>query len=356
LNIAKRKIVVRFNQWYDPAMAARFEREPDIELRTVDRDGDAELVWPHLAQAHAFQVSSAKDELPRHWFVTEAMLERCPNLLCVSSNGAGYDTIDVAACTRAGVLVVNQAGGNAQSVAEHAIGLMIDVSRRISENDRLLRSQRGYTREEIMGNEMSGKVLGIVGIGHIGTRVAKLARAFDMQVLAVDPYLTEEEITRRGATPASFEDVLAQSDFVSLHCPRDRDTVKMMNQAAFARMKNGAIFITTARGGIHDESALLEALRSGHLYGAGLDVWEKEPPPLDHPLLQLRNVVATYHTAGVTHQARRNMATYAAEQIVGILKGGHPPRLINPDVWPVYARRFEAIIGTRAQPEVVDAD
>ena len=354
--MSKRKIVVRFNQWYDPAMAERFAREPDIELRTVERQGDPALVWPHLSQAHAFQVSSAKDELPRQWFVTAELLERCPDLLCVSSNGAGYDTIDVTACTRAGVLVVNQAGGNAQSVAEHTIGLMIDVSRRISESDRLLRSERGYTREDIMGNEISGKVLGIIGIGHIGTRVAKLARAFDMEVLAVDPYLTEEEIARRGAVAASFENLLTRSDFVSLHCPRDRDTLKMMDQAAFSRMKKGSIFITTARGGIHDESALLDALTSGHLYGAGLDVWEKEPPPLDHPLLKQRNVVATYHTAGVTYQARRNMATYAAEQIVGILKGGHPPRLINPEVWPAYVKRFEAIMGTRAQPEVVDQD
>jgi len=353
---AKRKVVVRFNQWYDPAMEARFAREADIELRTVDRTGDPDLVWPHLSQANAFQVSSAKDELPKHWFVTESLLARCPDLLCVSSNGAGYDTIDVAACTRAGVLVVNQAGGNAQSVAEHAIGLMLDVTRRISENDRLLRAERGFSREDIMGKEMSGKTVGLVGLGHIGTRVAKLARAFDMEVLAVDPYLTEEEIGRRGARATTFEELLERSDFVSLHCPRDQDTMKMMNAKAFARMKKGAVFVTTARGGIHDEGALLEALTSGHLYGAGLDVWDKEPPPLDHPLLKQRNVVATYHTAGVTGEARRNMATYAAEQIVGILKGGRPPRLINPDVWPAYTKRFEAVMGSRAQTEVVDLD
>lgn len=353
---AKRKLVVRFNQWYDPAMEARLAREPDIELRTVEREGDPELVWPHLSQAHAFQVSSAKDELPRQWFVTEGLLARCPNLLCVSSNGAGYDTIDVAACTRAGVLVVNQAGGNAQSVAEHAIGLMLDVTRRISENDRLLRTERGFSREDIMGREMSGKVLGLIGVGHIGSRVAKLAKAFEMQVLAVDPYLTEEELERRGAKATPFDELLARSDFVSVHCPRDQDTLKMMNASAFARMKKGAIFITTARGGIHDEAALLEALTSGHLSGAGLDVWDKEPPPLDHPLLKQRNVVATYHTAGVTNEARRNMATFAAEQIVGILKGGRPPRLINPEVWPAYAKRFQATMGARTQTEVVDPD
>ena len=183
-------------------------------------------MWPHLAEAHAFQVSSAKDELPRHWFATAELLARCPELLCVSSNGAGYDTVDVAACTRAGVLVVNQSGGNAQAVAEHAIGLMLDLTRRITENDRRLRHERGYSREDIMGREISGKTLGLVGIGHIGGRVAKLAQAFGMTVLAFDPYLTEEEIGRRGATAVSMDELLARSDFVSLHCPRDHDSLQ----------------------------------------------------------------------------------------------------------------------------------
>ncbi len=352
----QRKIVVRFNQWYNPVMEERFRREPDIELATVDRDGPDEGVWPDLSRAHAFQVSSAKDELPRRWFVTPELLARCPELLVVSSNGAGYDTVDVPACTKAGVLVVNQAGGNAQSVAEHTIGLMLDVTRRISENDRLLRRERGFSREDVMGHEMSGKTVGIVGIGHIGSRVAKLARAFDMTVLAIDPYLTEEEIARRGASPVTKDQLLERSDFVSLHCPRNKDTLGMMGADAFARMKEGAIFVSTARGGIHNEAALLKALESEHLRGAGLDVWDKEPPPLDHPLLQLDNVAATYHTAGVTHEARRNMALFAAEQIVGVLKGGRPPRLINPEVWPTYAARFEAILRTPVQALSDDTD
>lgn len=123
----------------------------------------------------------------------------------------------------------------------------------------------------------------------------------------------------------------------------------MINEHALRKMKRGATFITTARGGIHDEAALLDALRSGHLAGAGLDVWDREPPPLDHPLLKLDNVIASFHTAGVTHEARRNMAAIAAEQIVGTLKGGRPPRLINPEVWPVYAERFEALLGVPVQ-------
>jgi D-3-phosphoglycerate dehydrogenase len=345
------KIVVRFNLWYHPAMEERFAREPDIELRTCDLRGPEDKAWADLAEAHAYQISAARDELPRRWFATSELLERCPRLLCVSTTGAGYDTVDVAACTKAGVLVVNQAGGNAQSVAEHAVALMLDVSRRISEGDRLLRRERGFSREDVMGREMSGKVVGLVGIGHIGRIVAALARAFGMTVLAYDPYLTEEEIARRGAASVTLDALLEQSDFVSLHCPRDESTLGMMDARAFARMKKGAVFVTTARGGIHDEAALLDALRSGHLTGAGLDVWDKEPPPLDHPLLQQENVVASYHTAGVTPEARRNMWALAAEQIVGILKGGRPPRLINPEVWPAHARRFEAIMGAHVQPE-----
>ena len=353
---ATRKIVVRFDVWYDTSMALRLGREPDIELRTCARSGGDEAAWSALAQAHAYQISSAKDELPGHWFASRALLARCPNLLCVSASGAGYDTVDVAACTEAGVLVVNQAGANAQSVAEATLGFMLDVSRRISECDRRLRRERGFSREDVMGHEISGRVLGVVGIGHIGTRVAALARAFGLDVLAFDPYLTEEEIARRGARSVGFEQLLERSDFVSLHCPRDRDTMRMMDARAFGRMKQGAVFVTTARGGIHDEVALVDALRSGHLGGAGIDVWDVEPPPLEHPLLKFENVVATFHTAGVTHEARRNTASYAAEQLVGILKGGRPPRLINPEVWPAYAKRFEAILGAHVRPGAPDAE
>src|SRR5690606_25326626 len=156
-------------------------------------------------------------------------------------------------------------------------------------------------------------------IGEVGKRVAALARAFGMQVLATDPFVTPEEVARRGARSVPFERLLAESDFVSLHCPRDAGTLGMMDAAALARMKKGAIFITTARGGIHDEAALAEALRSGHLAGAGLDVWDREPPPPDHPLLAMDNVYATFHTAGVTHEARHNVAAMAARQIAGLL-------------------------------------
>lgn len=337
--------VVRFDFWYHPAMAERFALEPDIELLTCAFEGNDDAAWSALADASAYQISSAKDELPPRWFANANLLERAPKLLCVSATGAGCDTIDIPACTAAGVLVVNQSGANAQSVAEHAMGAMLDVARRMAESDRLLRTRRGFSREELMGVEVSRKVLGVVGIGNIGRKVARMAAAFDMKVLATDPYLSDEEIAARGAEKVSLDELLARSDFVSLHCPRDSSTLKMFDQQAFARMKPGSVFISTARGGIHDEAALAAALERGHLRGAALDVWDVEPPPLDHPLLRFDNVLATYHTSGVTPEARARMGSFAADQIVGLLRGELPPRLLNPEALPKFKERFETLIG-----------
>ena len=345
---ANPKIVVRFNFPYDPAMAERFAREADNELRTCDLKGAENGTWSDLRDAHVYLISSAKDELPKQWFATAELLERCPKLLCVSTSGAGYDTVDVAACTKAGIIVVNQAGINARAVAEQTLGVMLSLSKRIAESDKRLRRERGFAREELMGHDIAGKILGVVGIGHVGTRVAYLANAFGMTVLAYDPYVGAEEIARRGARSVTLDELLTQSDFVSIHCPRTNETLGMIDARAFAQMKKGAIFVTTARGGIADEAALFKALQSGHLSGAGVDVWDKEPPPLQHPLLTLDNVIATFHTAGVTMEARHDMAEQAAEQIVGLLKGGRPPRLVNPEAWPAYRARFEALIGIPA--------
>jgi D-3-phosphoglycerate dehydrogenase len=339
------KRVVRSDLWVDGVFEERLSREPDIDVRMFAVRGNPQAAREALSQAHVYHISAAKDELPREWFASAELLSYCPDLLCVSAGGAGYDTVDVAACTAAGVAVVNQSGGNAVSVAEHTLGLMLGVSRRMLEGDRRMRREIGYAREDVMGHEMAGKTVGLVGIGNIGWRVAALARAFGMQVVAVDPLLTPQEIERRGARPVSLDQLLAESDFVSLHCPRDSTTLKMMNAERFAAMKRGAIFISTARGGIHDETALVEALQSGHLAGAGIDVWDQEPPPLDHPLLAMDNVYATFHVAGVTHEARRNVAAIAAEQIVGVLAGERPPRLINPEVWPVFEKRRTRFLG-----------
>ena len=330
------KSVFRLDVWYNPIMEQIFKHRADYKLTTLATDADDANVQKVLGEAHAYQISSAKDETPLHWRANAALLAKTPKLLCVSTSGAGYDTVDVGACTQAGVLVLCQSGANAVSVAEHTIGLMISLSKRLSESDRRLRNETGFSRESLMGKELCGKTLGLVGIGHIGSRVARLANALDMRVLAVDPELDALTVANRGAEKVALDVLLAESDFVSLHCPRNASTEKMLD---------ASIFVTTARGGIHSESALQEALEAGHLAGAGLDVWDVEPPPLDHPLLAMPNVVATYHTAGVTHEARRNIASWAAEQLIDTLDGNMPARLVNPEAWAKYSERYEKIFG-----------
>jgi D-3-phosphoglycerate dehydrogenase / 2-oxoglutarate reductase len=339
------KRVGRLDLWLDPAFNERLRAEPDIELRIAAHKGPEADVWDVLSRAHVYQVSAAINELPKPYQVRAALLQRCPELLCVSAGGAGLDTVDIEACTRAGVAVVNQSGANAQSVAELAFGLMLAVARKIPESDRLLRTERGFSRERLMGTEIGGATLGLIGIGNTGSRSAAIARGFGMRVLAFDPLLGADEVSRRGAEKVELAELLAASDLISVHCPLDRTTAHMIAADAFAAMKPGCIFVTTARGGIHDEAALYAALTSGHLGGAGLDVWDVEPPPLDLPLLTLPNVVATFHTAGVTARARRNVATWAADQIVQILQGEQPPRLVNPEVWPAFLARYGRVFG-----------
>jgi D-3-phosphoglycerate dehydrogenase len=169
--------------------------------------------------------------------------------------------------------------------------------------------------------------------------------ALGMTVLAYDPYLGDNEIAARGAKKVDLETLLKSSDFVSVNCPLTAESRNMVSEAQFAQMKPTAIFVTTARGSIHDEAALADALRAKKIAGAGLDVWEKEPPPHDHPLMEFDNVFVSPHTAGVTNDARRNMAKIAAEQMIAALAGQRPPRIVNPDVWAAYSRRYAREFG-----------
>jgi len=180
----------------------------------------------------------------------------------------------------------------------------------------------------------------------VGRRVAELARGlFAMRVLAYDPYLSADEVAERGAEKVELADLMRQADYVSLNCPLTEETHGMIGAREFALMQPHAYFITTCRGHVHDEAALLKALRGKRVAGAGLDVWSKEPPPRDHPLLQFDNVLASPHTAGITHQARVNMGRIAAEQLIDALDGKRPSRVVNPEVWPLYAKRFERTLG-----------
>jgi D-3-phosphoglycerate dehydrogenase len=340
----KRVFYVKYlpNQIYVDILQAR----PDVRLDRLDNESPEAVSAPILAAAHAYQVGAARDELAGHFHVHGDLLRRAPNLLIVSSNGAGFDPVDVDACTAAGVLVVNQSGGNANSVAEHALGMLLTLSKRIIEADRALRRDPNLNRNAFIGTEAQGKTIGVVGIGNVGRRIAELCKGLlHMKVLAYDPYLTAAEIAARGAEKVDLDEMLRRSDYVSISCPLTKDNRGMIGAREFALMQPHAYFITTARGFIHDEAALAEALRNRLIAGAGLDVWAKEPPPPDHPLLQFDNVLASPHTAGVTKEARINMGKIAAEQLLDTLDGKRPPRIINPEVWAAYARRFERTFG-----------
>jgi D-3-phosphoglycerate dehydrogenase len=327
---------------FSDTLAAR----PDVRLDRLENDSPDSVAAPILAAAHAYQIGSARDEIVLPFHARAELLRRAPNLLIVSANGAGYDTIDVGACTEAGVLVLNQAGGNRESVAEHVLGMMLTLSKRIIETDRVMRRESGMNRNAYMGTEVHGKTIGIVGLGHVGSRVAELSRGLlGMRVLAYDPYLTAEEMTRRGAEKVELDALLAKADYVSLNCPLTDETRNMIGAEQFACMQPHAFFITTCRGFIHDEAALADALRNKKIAGAGLDVWTKEPPPTDHPLLAFDNVLVSPHTAGITKEARANMGKIAASQLLDALDGKRPPRIVNPEVWPAYARRFAQVMG-----------
>ena len=322
-------------------------KRPDIHVDKLVNDSPDAEADPILAQAHAFQIGSSRQELAMRFQGYAPLFARCPHLLIVSTSGAGYDTVSLEDATTAGVAVMNQAGGNKEGVAEHVMALMLALSKRIPQADKAMRRGSDYKRPDFMGDDVRGRTIGIVGIGHVGGRVAELCRGlFQMRVLAYDPYLTVEQIAAKGAEKvATLEDLLLAADYVSINCPHTAETQGMMGTEQFALMQSHAYFINTARGGIHNETALEFALKAGELAGAGLDVWEEEPPPSDHPLLQLDNVVASPHNAGITVQSRHNIARIAAEQLVDVLDGKKPPRLLNPEVWPVYRERFARILG-----------
>ena len=319
---------------------------PEHEVVRISGDDPIERSFETLGRAHAYQCVGARDEVPVSLRVGTEFLSRAPELLVVSASGSGVDVFDLDACTAAGVLAVNQAGANAQSVAEHALTMIIGVQRAIVRADRVLRSGWQGSRLEFMGTDLAGKTVGIVGIGNIGTRLARICSgAFGVSVLATDPLVKASEIERRGAQSVTFDELLQRADVVSVHTPLTCATRGLFDADAFNRMKEGAVFINTARGSIHDEDALADALACGHLGGAGLDVWDVEPPQPDHRLMQMDNVIATPHVAGCTSDSLYNMAEHAATQLLDIFSGEPAARPVNPAVLPRFRERYVQIFG-----------
>jgi len=214
--------------------------------------------WAAMGQAHGYHVCS-RVELEEPWFPDGKLLAKAPNLLAVCSLGAGYDVIDVDACNQAGILVCNQSGGNSEAVAEHAMGFMLALSKKIMLSDRAMRKQANLERFLYTGNDLLGKTVGIIGLGNIGGRVAELCKGlFRMTVLAYDPYLTKEQIAAKGAQKVELDELIPRADYLTMHSPRTKETFGMMGYDQFARMKPTAYFINTSREGFklaHDISA-----------------------------------------------------------------------------------------------------
>lgn len=271
---------------------------------------------------------------------TATLMAACPRLRVVGRHGVGLDTVDIPAATRLGIAVVHAPGSNSQAVAEHTLMLMLCCVKRTLVVDRMTRVGDWSAKRWAGNTELAGKTLGIVGVGNIGRRVAAFAGALGMRVLGYDKYVDADELRRRGVEPVeSLEALLPQADIVTCHTPLTPETRHMINARTIALMKDGAIFINTSRGPVHDERALFEALVRGKLRAAGLDVFEQEPSPVDNPLFNLEQVVVTSHVAGVTQEANRQMAVQVASEMVRVLRGERPHVLVNPEVWPRLGRR-----------------
>jgi D-3-phosphoglycerate dehydrogenase / 2-oxoglutarate reductase len=264
--------------------------------------------------------------------VTAELLERAPKLRVVGRAGVGVDNIDVEAATRRGVLVMNTPGGNAVSVAEHTLALLLALARSVPQFNASVHAGR-WEKSGASGTELRGKTLGIVGLGRVGTEVARRARALEMDVLAHDPYVSAAVARELDVGLVALPELLARADYVSLHTGLSPATEKMINASSIAQMRRGARLINCARGELVDEAALAEALRSGHLAGAALDTFAEEPPK-NSPLLGLPNVIATPHVAGSTAEAQEEVGTLIAQQVRDYLAEGQIRNAVNLPALP----------------------
>lgn len=271
----------------DPLSEAGLEplrRDPEVEIVDVSREEDPEALVLALRDADALIVRSRTK-------VTRDLLDLAPRLKVVGRAGVGVDNIDVDAATERGVLVLNAPNGNTIAAAEHAFALLLALARRIPEAHASVKAGR-WERQRFIGFELMGKTLGVVGLGRIGSEVAKRARAFGMEVLGYDPYLPESRARALAIEPVSLEELFRRADIITLHTPLTEETRNLIRRETLALMKDGVILVNAARGGLIDEDALVEAVRSGKVAGVALDVFAEEPPK-NAALLALERAVFT---------------------------------------------------------------
>jgi D-3-phosphoglycerate dehydrogenase/(S)-sulfolactate dehydrogenase len=260
--------------------------------------------------------------------VTSGLLARADRLKVVGRAGIGVDNVDLEAATKRGIVVMNTPGGSSLTVAEHTFAMLLALVRHIPAATASIKDGK-WEKKRFEGHELAGKTLGVVGIGNIGSVVVERARAFGMSVVAYDPFIAKEAAARLGATMVTLDELWPAADVVSLHVPLTESTRRIVNAGTLARMKQGAYLVNAARGGLVDEVALADALRSGKLAGAALDVFESEPPRSDHPLLALDNFVCTPHLGASTEEAQEAVAIQLAEQLVAFFRDGTIRNAVN---------------------------
>lgn len=295
----------------------------EVDLRTNLSREELVAVIPDY---HALLVRSATK-------VTAEVLAAAAKLIVVGRAGVGVDNIDLDAATNAGVIVVNAPTGNVVAAGEHTIAMLMSLARMIPQADAHVRQQL-WKKSLFTGVEVRGKTLGIVGMGRIAQEVAERAKGLGMQILAFDPYVTEEYAAQRGVTLASLDDLLSRSDFVTVHVPLNDATRHMIGPDQLARMKPGSRLLNVARGGIIDEDALVAAVKSGHLAGAAIDVFEQEPLPADSPLRTLPQIILTPHLGGSTVEAQEKVAADVAQQVLDVLEGRPARYAVNAPILP----------------------
>ena len=269
--------------------------------------------------------------------VSVDILEAGKMLKVVGRAGAGVDNIDVDAATRRGIIVMNTPGGNTISTAEHTISMMMALARNISQAHQSLKEGK-WERKKFTGTELQGKTLGIIGLGKVGTEVGKRCLVFEMNVIAYDPLLSEEAASKLGMELVELREIYRRSDFITIHSPLTEETKNLLNEHTLAQCKPGVRIINCARGGIIDEHALLNALKSGHVIGAALDVFEEEPPK-NSPLLQHPNVLATPHLGASTEEAQEKVAIQVAHQVADLLHNRGIAGSVNADIIQMASRK-----------------
>lgn len=300
---------------------ALLRREAEVEVKT---DLTPQQLVEAIGQYDALVVRSATK-------VTAEVIEAGQRLRVIGRAGVGVDNIDVEKATKQGIMVVNAPTSTVVAVAEHTMALLLAAARHVPRAVASLREGK-WLKKELVGTTVAGKVLGIVGLGRIGAAVARRARAFDMEIIAYDPYLTSEQIEERGATPvSSLEELLQRADFVTLHVTLTPETRGMIGTRELDMMKPTARLINCDRGAVVDEEALLRALNEGKLAAASLDCFCQEPAT-DNPLCCHERVVATPHIAASTVEAQRDVSGEVAQQVLAALRGERPQHLVNPEV------------------------